>query len=341
MTAEDETLIQPNATGPNKQAVVFTGHNAYVMSCARKNRDASQFTDVVLVCPDGNVTAHRLVLAAASTTLRKALLEVPANDAMPEGLHEHTIIVPEVKKAVVAGLVDFLYTGKLLLSRSNARDMQLLVRLLGIDPENVRVEALEEVSQKRLKQTQLTSVMGLTVKQNSQTDIVSTENHSNTIEETKPVPLRASKRRASQESSGSNGSSKEAKIGSLRSGQTSSPQPGSTSNLTPGRGSAKTRGRPRNGNRPGPSSARQSTSMQQQPSPLLTGYHDMSNVETWVCAICQCYDPVDAGQDQGSGDTTEWIGCDCNRWYHKICTRLPVVDENFNCSMVKLECLPV
>ena len=42
-------------------------------------------------------------------------------------------------------------------------------------------------------------------------DIVSTENHSNTIEETKPVPIRASKRRASQESSGSNGSSKEAK----------------------------------------------------------------------------------------------------------------------------------
>ena len=110
MTAEDEASIQPNATGPNKQAVVFTGHNAYVMSCARKNRDASQFTDVVLVCPDGNVTAHRLVLAAASTTLRKALLEVPANDAMPEGLHEHTIIVPDVKKAVVAGLVDFLYT---------------------------------------------------------------------------------------------------------------------------------------------------------------------------------------------------------------------------------------
>ena len=47
--------------------------------------------------------------------------------------------------------------------------MQLLVRLLGIDPENVRVEALEEVSQKRLKQTQLTSAMGLTVKQNLQT----------------------------------------------------------------------------------------------------------------------------------------------------------------------------
>ena len=43
--------------------------------------------------------------------------------------------------------------------------MQLLVRLLGIDPENVRVEALEENAKKRLTQTTLTSSMGLVVKQ--------------------------------------------------------------------------------------------------------------------------------------------------------------------------------
>lgn len=43
--------------------------------------------------------------------------------------------------------------------------MQLLVRLLGIDPENVRVEAIEEVAKKRLTQTQLTTSMGLVVKQ--------------------------------------------------------------------------------------------------------------------------------------------------------------------------------
>ena len=124
-----------------------------------------------------------------------------------------------------------------------------------------------------------------------------------------------------------------------RSGQTSSPQP-SPSAIPPGRGTARTRGRPRNGNRPGPGSGRQSIATH-QPSPILTGYHDMSNVETWVCAICKCYDPVDAGQDmEGSGDTTEWIGCDCNRWYHKVCTRLAVVDETFSCKMVKLQCLP-
>ena len=51
------------------------------------------------------------------------------------------------------------------MARSNARDMQLLVRLLGIDPENVRVEALEENAKKRLTQTTLTSSMGLVVKQ--------------------------------------------------------------------------------------------------------------------------------------------------------------------------------
>ena len=51
------------------------------------------------------------------------------------------------------------------MSRSNARDMQLLVRLLGIDPENVRVEALEENAKKRLTQTTLTLSMGLVVKQ--------------------------------------------------------------------------------------------------------------------------------------------------------------------------------
>ena len=111
MTAEDDSCTQSSKCSTStKQPVVFTGHNAYVMSCARMNRDTSQFTDVVLVCPDGNVSAHRLVLAAASSTLRKAFLEVPANDAMPEALHEHTILVPDVKKSVVSGLIDFLYT---------------------------------------------------------------------------------------------------------------------------------------------------------------------------------------------------------------------------------------
>lgn len=77
------------------------------------------------------------------------------------------------------------------------------------------------------------------------------------------------------------------------------------------------------------------------PSAIPSGYHDMSNVETWVCAICHLYDPATSDTVEGSGDTTEWIGCDCNRWYHKFCTGLAVVDESFSCKDVKLECLPV
>ena len=55
----------------------------------------------------------------------------------------------------------FSFQGKLIISPSNSRDMQLLVRMLGIDPDNVRVEALEESAKKRMVQSQLTASMGL------------------------------------------------------------------------------------------------------------------------------------------------------------------------------------
>ena len=97
-------MSQTNVQKP----VVFTGHNAYMMSVARVCREADKFTDVNIICPDGNIKAHRLILAAASATLRTAFLQVPANDA--EGLAEYSIIVPDVRKQVVASLIDFLYT---------------------------------------------------------------------------------------------------------------------------------------------------------------------------------------------------------------------------------------
>jgi len=69
-----------------------------------------------------------------------------------------------------------------------------------------------------------------------------------------------------------------------------------------------------------------------------TGNHDMENVETWVCAICGRYDPILTGA--GDTNTTEWIGCDCNRWFHKFCTKLKVVDDTFCCKLVQKTCLP-
>jgi len=66
-------------------------------------------------------------------------------------------------------------------------------------------------------------------------------------------------------------------------------------------------------------------------------HQDMDNV---VCAICNQYDPVIPGSYIRHGDTTEWIGCDCNRWFHKLCTRLKEVDDSFSCRHVHKTCLP-
>ena len=73
-----------------------------------------------------------------------------------------------------------------------------------------------------------------------------------------------------------------------------------------------------------------------------SGYHDFEDVETWVCAICQCYDPIITSPIKSHiPETTEWIGCDCNRWYHKYCTKLKTIDDSFSCKELNRECLPL
>ena len=81
------------------------------------------------------------------------------------------------------------------------------------------------------------------------------------------------------------------------------------------------------------------------PEPVPTsGFHDLEDVETWVCAICKCYDPVISSPIKGSQQelaTTEWIGCDCNRWYHQYCTKLKNIDDSFSCKQLNRKCLPM
>ncbi len=74
-----------------------------------------------------------------------------------------------------------------------------------------------------------------------------------------------------------------------------------------------------------------------------TGFHDMENVETWVCAICGCYDPILSSPLKAAipeaGATTDWIGCDCNRWFHTQCTKLKKISDNFSCKQLKMQCI--
>jgi len=405
------------ATHSSSQSVVFTGHNAYLMSVARVCREANKFTDVTLVCPDGEVVGHRLVLAAASSTLKAAFLQVNSpTDDPATGQSDYTIIVPDVRKNIVASLVDFLYTGKLNISRSNCRDLQLLIRMLGIDPDNVRVEAVEESTRKRMVQSHLTASMGLMTNQsnpmpaktalpepakthqaktnntklnatepqvNGEVKLTPPSKMSNDLHASseqsggKALPSRAAKRRASQETSLNNGISaatppapKEQRLSSSSLTSPTGPLAPIGSGFVSGGGSGRRKpSRPPKPVKPGrqqssaiggggggsgknaknsstsgsasAASAAAATAASPEPD-LLSGYHDMSNVETWVCAICHLYDPAATDEPGGGddGDTTEWIGCDCNRWYHKLCTGLAVVDETFCCAQVKLSCLP-
>ena len=93
--------------------------------------------------------------------------------------------------------------------------------------------------------------------------------------------------------------------------------------------------------KPTPSSAStSSTGSKRGRKATPTGFHDMARVETWVCAICKQYDPIlEPGTDPENAPTTEWIGCDCNRWYHQHCTKLDKIDDSFSCVQVKLKCL--
>ena len=61
--------------------------------------------------------------------------------------------------------------------------------------------------------------------------------------------------------------------------------------------------------------------------------------ELVTCGICEMLDPpVDPDNPHSSADTTEWVGCDCYRWFHKSCTRLTKFTEKFSCKSVKMKC---
>ena len=58
--------------------------------------------------------------------------------------------------------------------------------------------------------------------------------------------------------------------------------------------------------------------------------------ELVTCGICELLDPpVDPGNPQ---ETTEWVGCDCYRWFHKSCTKLTKFTEKFSCKSVRMRC---
>ena len=87
------------------RVVTFQGHHSYIVSIAKLCKENGLFTDVTIMCDDGKLKAHRIVLAAVSPFLCSVL------EGETIGGGQTTIVVPEVRKEIVHQLLDFLYTG--------------------------------------------------------------------------------------------------------------------------------------------------------------------------------------------------------------------------------------
>ena len=85
--------------------MTFQGHHNYIVSIAKLCKENGLFTDVTILCDDGKLLAHKIVLAAVSPFLCHVLDEETSSTG------QTTIVMPEVRREIVQQLLDFLYTG--------------------------------------------------------------------------------------------------------------------------------------------------------------------------------------------------------------------------------------
>ena len=73
----------------------------------------------------------------------------------------------------------------------------------------------------------------------------------------------------------------------------------------------------------------------------VTGRYDAEEDDI-TCEICHQYDPpAPEGQDRAKGYRTDWVGCNCGRWFHKSCARqfCKRITASFACKSVKMRCI--
>ena len=76
--------------------------------------------DTLIVADDGHVKAHSVVLAAVSPVFKRAL----KNCDWPI---QHTVFLPGMQLVVVNVIIQFVYTGKFVLSKSECDDLTKVV----------------------------------------------------------------------------------------------------------------------------------------------------------------------------------------------------------------------
>ena len=120
--------------GPRK--FTFPSHQFHMVTLAKMCQENKDYTDCVIKIDEEELRAHRLVLGSVSPFLKLVFSDIPSN------LSEATILVPGVKKRVVKALLDFFYTGQMIVERGDTSDLQLLIDTLQIDPGLITVDAV-------------------------------------------------------------------------------------------------------------------------------------------------------------------------------------------------------
>lgn len=131
--------------GPRK--FTFPSHQFHMVTLAKMCQENKDYTDCVIKIDEEELRAHRLVLGSVSPFLKLVFSDIPSN------LSEATILVPGVKKRVVKALLDFFYTGQMVVERTDTSDLQLLIDTLQIDPGLITVDAVTQEQPKEATDT--------------------------------------------------------------------------------------------------------------------------------------------------------------------------------------------
>ena len=135
-TKSEEDEETKEGGGPRK--FTFPSHQFHMVTLAKMCQENKDYTDCVIKIDEEELRAHRLVLGSVSPFLKLVFSDIPSN------LSEATILVPGVKKRVVKALLDFFYTGQMMVDRTDTSDLQLLIDTLQIDPGLITVDAVTE-----------------------------------------------------------------------------------------------------------------------------------------------------------------------------------------------------
>ena len=162
-TKSEEDEETKEGGGPRK--FTFPSHQFHMVTLAKMCQENKDYTDCVIKIDEEELRAHRLVLGSVSPFLKLVFSDIPSN------LSEATILVPGVKKRVVKALLDFFYTGQMMVDRTDTSDLQLLIDTLQIDPGLITVDAVTEEQPKEPNEEE--NVVTPTEEESANTDVAS------------------------------------------------------------------------------------------------------------------------------------------------------------------------